>query len=1189
MATKTLTGGYPSGYTLKTKYDGLYITSSASVGGGGVVATTYADVQNAGVVKAAISSGVNGVNLEAGGYVYNTGHIYGGTGLLTSGAYSTVDNFGSIGGYRDAVHVGDGGLVANLGTITGGTNGVNGYGTVNVQNYGFIGTAAHGSLTANAAVNLEFGRLLNEGTIYGAQRGVITYDADYIVNLGTIMGETGVSLLAGGAVVNGGAKYPGTEILGSDTGVSANGGTVTNNALIEATYGSGVVLTNGAELINGSPTRRYAYVTGYDGVSASPGSSIVNYGRIVATNTTITQAAVYLDDSTLTNGSAKDTGALVQGYNAVTILYGGTVNNFGVIDSTGISTGVYAIQMSDGGVVTNGSSLSRAAVIEGYNGVIVQGAAGTVTNFGTIASLAYGFSFPILLSKGGTVTNGSLRDQSALIEGGYGVGWAGVTTLTNFGAILGSAAAAFSFDGGVVVNGAPTDPDAFMEGYAGVALGGVSTVVNYGLIKSTDVGDGAVNIGGGVVINGSGGDTTATLVGSSGVVLGGAGTVTNYGLIEGQGAAGVTLEAGGRVVNGLGADRSALIEGIYGVEAGGAAATVVNAGTITGEGAHAGVDLAKGGVVTNGSASDGAALIEGYSGVIIDGAGRSANFGTISATGGSGHEGADLTGASLTNGSASDAGAVVEGYTGLVASGKATVTNFGMIDGEGGTAVDFKSATGDLVVEAGSAFIGQVLGGGGRLELGSGVGTLTGLFAGGDVTVSGSMATTKFTDFGTLQIDAPADFTLAGAGGTIATGQALILAGTLAGSGTLALTGGTSTFDTGADLTIAKVAESGMAVADFAEATITVADVWSETAGTVSAATGDKVSFTGTGDAFSGTLTGTGTIAFTGGTDTLSGTTLTATSTLIDGATVTLSGTIDLTKTLSVTSPDVIVVAAGATLSGKGIVSLSDATTNIIKGASASATLTNFDDKIEGAGDLGDGEMGLTNDSGGTIDAYLGAALTINLGTNTFTNAGLIENAGTGGLVIDSATDNTGTLDAIKGTLTVDGVVSGTGTVKIAGGTADFASAFIENVAFTTAGGVLELADATTYTGTITGFAKTSITSLDLTDIAFTGATVSYSGTTTSGVLTVKSGSETAKINLTGDYLSSTFTLGKDAGSGTIVTDPTDPPAKPPITTLPLVAAMAGFGGASGVSRAPAAEACQVRLISLAAPGAAVA
>jgi hypothetical protein len=260
----------------------------------------------------------------------------------------------------------------------------------------------------------------------------------------------------------------------------------------------------------------------------------------------------------------------------------------------------------------------------------------------------------------------------------------------------------------------------------------------------------------------------------------------------------------------------------------------------------------------------------------------------------------------------------------------------------------------------------------------------------------------------------------------------------------------------------------------------------------------------------------------------------------------------------------VIVAAAGATLSGKGIISLSDATTNTLKGASASALLTNFDDKIEGAGDLGDGEMAFTNDAGGTIDAYLGAALTINLGTNTLTNAGLIEAAGTGGLVIDGATNNTGTLDAIKGTLTADGVVSGDGTVKIAGGTADFASTFTENVAFTTAGGVLELADATTYTGTITGFAKTSITSLDLTDITFTSGTTkaTYSGTATSGVLTVTDGTHTAKIDLTGDYLTSTFTVASDGHGGTTVTDPPAAATRPPVTTLPLITAMAGFGGA---------------------------
>lgn len=202
-----------------------------------------------------------------------------------------------------------------------------------------------------------------------------------------------------------------------------------------------------------------------------------------------------------------------------------------------------------------------------------------------------------------------------------------------------------------------------------------------------------------------------------------------------------------------------------------------------------------------------------------------------------------------------------------------TVTNFGTINGEGTIAVDLTASTDALNVEAGSVFIGAIDGGGGSVDLASGGGTLTGLLsAAGNVTVSGSMATTTLTGFGTVEVGTGASFTTAG--GTIAAAQALIVAGTLtntgtltvagslttngtlAGTGTLALTGGTGSFYTGTSLTIAKVAQSGTSVADVADASLTYAGVWTQSAGTISVATGDKISFTGTGDTFAGTLAG---------------------------------------------------------------------------------------------------------------------------------------------------------------------------------------------------------------------------------------------------------------------------------------------------------------------------------------------
>ena len=82
------------------------------------------------------------------------------------------------------------------------------------------------------------------------------------------------------------------------------------------------------------------------------------------------------------------------------------------------------------------------------------------------------------------------------------------------------------------------------------------------------------------------------------------------------------------------------------------------------------------------------------------------------------------------------------------------------------------------MVEAGCDFDGAVLGGGGTLDLDTGVGTLTGLLAGGNVTVSGQHGGDDLQNFATVEIGAAATFTTSGAV-TIAAGQAVIDDGSL--------------------------------------------------------------------------------------------------------------------------------------------------------------------------------------------------------------------------------------------------------------------------------------------------------------------------------------------------------------------------------------------------------------------------
>jgi hypothetical protein len=274
------------------------------------------------------------------------------------------------------------------------------------------------------------------------------------------------------------------------------------------------------------------------------------------------------------------------------------------------------------------------------------------------------------------------------------------------------------------------------------------------------------------------------------------------------------------VINGVGTDRTASIEGGGGVVFNSAPGTLENSGAIVGAANTWGASLGDGGVVVNGSFNNSTALIQGYSGLFLyDGAAM--NYGTISAVSDNGPA-VRIGSASITNGAAGQSRALIEGgLYGVFAPVEAvTVTNYGTI--AGAVAVVFGSSADVLNVGAGSSFVGAVLGGGGTLDLASGVGTLTGLLSsGGDVTVSGSMAATTFQNFGTVEVGAGAKFTDKGAvtlaasqvvndAGTLTLGGAkaavtnagliettgsgvLTIAGALANTGTLAVGGGTLT------------------------------------------------------------------------------------------------------------------------------------------------------------------------------------------------------------------------------------------------------------------------------------------------------------------------------------------------------------------------------------------------------------
>jgi hypothetical protein len=269
-----------------------------------------------------------------------------------------------------------------------------------------------------------------------------------------------------------------------------------------------------------------------------------------------------------------------------------------------------------------------------------------------------------------------------------------------------------------------------------------------------------------------------------------------------------------------------------------------------------------------------------------------------------------------------------------------------------------------------------------------------------------------------------------------------------------------------------------------------------------------------------------------------------------------MAGGIAIGGAVTVSGTGAIVVAGGgASLTGAGTVRL---TNNLIGGAISTASLTNAI-RLEGGGDIGGGKLALTNTASGLIESFGAILLTVDVGGHTIVNAGTLESTIGGGLTTKSAVANTGLILVHGGTLTLDKAVTGAGTVRIDSGRLDALGAFTENVTFTGATGVLELAKSQAYAGAVTGLSLTGKSSLDLLDIKFisaakTTATFVDNGSKTGGVLTVTDGTHTAHITLVGDYAGRTFTAGSDGSGGTKVIDPS-----PAAGAAAMVAAIAGF------------------------------
>jgi hypothetical protein len=328
------------------------------------------------------------------------------------------------------------------------------------------------------------------------------------------------------------------------------------------------------------------------------------------------------------------------------------------------------------------------------------------------------------------------------------------------------------------------------------------------------------------------------------------------------------------------------------------------------------------------------------------------------------------------------------------------------------------------------------------------------------------------------------------------------------------------------------------------------------------------IEFGGVASSFSGAISGAGQFAIVGGSNAIaSGATVKSatfdiynSSTLVTlGENLSYVGIFNLEFVARLDLAGVSLTLSGTDTFANG--SLLQGTGTLITASGGTASVNNF--TLGGAVDwqnsgtldqlgpltIGDSSFDIatfTNEKGGVYDLLTNDGITLGaVSTSSFVNlAGAVfeKTAGTGNSQIFPLFTNNGAVMVATGTLEFKQAVSGGGSFTIAPGTVltfDTSVAPGSSVDFaTTTGGELFLFDSRQFGAAIHGFGGSSTDAIDLRDINIGAFTLSYSGNTTQGVLTVTDGTNTAKLTMFGNYTTASFHASNDGSNGTLIVDP---------------------------------------------------
>jgi uncharacterized protein with beta-barrel porin domain len=442
----------PSGSTLEGAKTGVYSTgeelnldNAGTIRGNGLASSTFNS--NGGVI---ISGGpayiTNGGDISGAQFGISTIYYDLGGGTFEGRAIgSTVDNSGSIiGDNNDGVRLIGGGTVTNSGYIAGRV----GSGADGISIFPYTGQDTSALTSIGSVTNLA------GGLIEGNRFGVIIFGPGSVDNAGTI--DHTVS-------IQGSANFAPEQFAPGQTGTVNNSGIVINGGIVLASLDTGIVTNSGH-----TPTVGFAAVTD---------ASLTNSGTIdyFASFSTVGTAEV-------NNSGSIGEGLIFNKTATANVINSGTITATDTPDVVGTTrdavyseaaltltnTATGTIEGFASGIRSNGASLTldNAGTIRGNGnqaffgnsaaGVTLQGGPGFITNSGSISGQQFGITTiyvttdPFLgLAIGSTVDNsgsiiGDNNDGARLIGGG---------TVTNSGYIAGRLGAGadgismFSFEG----------------------------------------------------------------------------------------------------------------------------------------------------------------------------------------------------------------------------------------------------------------------------------------------------------------------------------------------------------------------------------------------------------------------------------------------------------------------------------------------------------------------------------------------------------------------------------------------------------------------------------------------------------------------------------------------------------------------------------------------------------------------